>query len=328
MKVSIVVPVYNIADCISYCAESLACQDYENIEIILVDDGSTDDSPSICDTLANSYDRIKVIHKQNGGLSSARNAGIDAALGEYILFIDGDDYLDKGAISTLVSIAENTHADVVQYGYEEVFGYMGLEQAKQNNTPDYIVENVDLVTDRHEFFKRLYDLGGVCASGCTKLMRIDLARSLRYKEGILHEDEQFTTRLLSSCHSIAYITDFTPYKYVMREGSIIHASFKAKRLYDSSNIFEERLAYLEQLGYTDLVSVAASRYYCNMMMYYLMARKAGDVKAYEFIDQKVKQILSNYSLELHGFMKFTSLMYKVGLSGGNIKYKIKHILGK
>ena len=123
MKVSVIVPVYNIADCVSNCVESLLCQDYKEMEIILVDDGSMDDSPMVCDDWAKKDARIKVVHKSNGGLSSARNAGMDAACGEYVLFIDGDDYLANGTIASFVNVAEKSQTDVVQFGYEEVYGY-------------------------------------------------------------------------------------------------------------------------------------------------------------------------------------------------------------
>mgnify|MGYP001620281167 FL=1 len=123
MTVSIIVSIYNIVDYLSYCLNSLIYQDYQDLEIILVDDGSKDGSSQLCDEVAKSDSRIKVVHKPNGGLSSARNAGLDIATGKYVLFIDGDDYLTTGAVSTLVAIAEVQKVDFIQFGYEEVFGY-------------------------------------------------------------------------------------------------------------------------------------------------------------------------------------------------------------
>ena len=99
--ISIIVPIYNIAEYASECIQSLINQTYKNIEIILVDDGSTDHSPVICDEFAEQDERIKVIHKRNGGLSDARNAGLDVATGEYIGFVDGDDWVDEDMYETL-----------------------------------------------------------------------------------------------------------------------------------------------------------------------------------------------------------------------------------
>lgn len=328
MKVSVVVPVYNIADCVKHCVESLACQNYDDFEIILVDDGSTDDSPELCDELAAKYDRIRVVHKSNGGLSSARNAGMDVATGTYVLFVDGDDYLANGAIATLVAVAEKSQADVVQFGYEEVHGYDGIDEAKRPVDTIDSEKPFQLVTNRHTFYSQLYALGGVCASGCTKLMRLSLAKSLRFKEGLLHEDEQFTTWLLAICHRIAYMMDYTPYKYVMREGSIIHAGFKAKRLYDTIAIQEERLECLRDQGFSDLLQVAATRYFGNIILQYLQAREAGDKDACRSIDQKALQLLKGYRLELQGQSLIIALCYKFGISGAGVYYRLRKLLGK
>lgn len=328
MKVSVIIPVYNIADYVSYCIESLVCQDYKNVEIIIVDDGSEDKSPQICDSLVKKYNNkdIKVIHKQNGGLSSARNFGINVATGDYVMFVDGDDYVDNTTIFTLVSIVKNTKAEVIQYGYEEVQGYLGLEAAK-NRTTD-VANKGEIVTDRHEFYERLHALGGVAASSCTKFMPLGLVKSLLFKEGLLHEDEEFTTRLLAKCNSIVYMTNYTPYKYVMREGSIIHSTFKAKRTYDISKIYEERISVLQNLGYKDLVEKTASSYFNSLILHYGEAQKAKAVDVCKFIDDKAKNIVSKYNLRLSATNKIIAYIYSLNLSGAIIYYQCKNIVGK
>jgi glycosyltransferase involved in cell wall biosynthesis len=110
--ISIIVPIYNIAEYASECIQSLINQTYKNIEIILVDDGSTDHSPAICDEFAEQDERIKVIHKRNGGLSDARNAGLDVATGEYIGFVDGDDWVDEDMYETLYHLIYEHQADI------------------------------------------------------------------------------------------------------------------------------------------------------------------------------------------------------------------------
>lgn len=326
MKLSVIVPVYNIEHYVSYCIESIICQNNIDMEVILVDDGSTDNSSMICDAFAEKFSNIIVIHKQNGGLSSARNAGLDIANGDYVLFIDGDDYLQNGAIKELVKVAEKTSVDVVQFGYEEVFGYDQYTEAIERlikNKSEVVVE-----TDRYKFYDNLYRLGGVAASACTKLMCLDLVKLLRFKEGLLHEDEQFTSHLLANCKSIAYVNDFLPYKYVMREGSIIHENFSEKKLYDLSFIYEERIEILQDLNYTDLVNRTASKYFDVLIFLYGQALKVDNKRALHFIQDKLRYLLSNYPLRPLGYNRYILALYRLGLSGVGIYYGIRKIFGK
>lgn len=326
MRISIIVPVYNIRNYVSYCIESLVYQNYEDLEIILVDDGSTDESSLICDKFAIKYNFIKVIHKQNGGLSSARNAGLDIANGDYVLFIDGDDYLQNGAIMELVEIVEKTSVDVVQFGYEEVFGYDKYAEAIERliiNKSEVVVE-----TDRYKFYDNLYRLGGVAASACTKLMRLDLVNFLRFKEGFLHEDEQFTSHLLANCKSVAYVNEFFPYKYVMREGSIIHENFSQKKLYDLSFIYEERIEILQNLNLPDLINRTASKYFDILILLYGQALKVDNKRALHFIQDRLRYLLNNYPLRPLKYNRYILALYRLGLSGVDIYYGIRKILGK
>lgn len=331
MRISIIVPVYNIVDYVSYCIESLITQDYQDLEIILVDDGSNDQSPKVCDEWLERDSRIIVLHKPNGGLSSARNAGLDVASGDYVLFVDGDDYLANGAVSALVAIVETNKVDFIQFGYEEVNGYEGLKDAQKIN-PEKIeksLEKISLVQDRNEMFRQLYALGGVAASACTKFMCLATVKKLRFKEAILHEDEQFTTRLLAQTNSIYYVNDFLPYKYVMREDSIIHAGFKAQKLYNLSDIYEERIDVLSKSNFNDiLITITASRYFGILILQYGSARKVNDKVACGFIRQKVKHLLTSYELQLSGVNKVLACLYRLGMPGADIYYGIRKLLGK
>ena len=125
--ISIIIPVYNIEKYLSKCLESIAIQSYQNLEILLIDDGSSDRSPEICDAYKKKDKRFCVIHKENGGLSSARNAGIEIASGKYLLFVDGDDYIDKDMVKILYKRIKQDKSDmafcnylVVQNGIEKV----------------------------------------------------------------------------------------------------------------------------------------------------------------------------------------------------------------
>ena len=119
--VSVIIPAYNIEDYIGRCLDSIISQTYKNLEIIVVDDGSRDYTGEILDNYAKKDRRIKVIHKENGGVSSARNKGIEAAEGDYIGFIDGDDLIEPGMYKTLVDLLEEENADIAHCGYQMVF---------------------------------------------------------------------------------------------------------------------------------------------------------------------------------------------------------------
>ena len=129
--ISVIIPVYKTEKYLVRCLESVINQTYKNVEIILVDDGSPDKSPELCDNLAKKYQSIKVIHKENGGLSSSRNAGLDIASGDYISFIDSDDYIDQYMLERLYHAITKHDADVAMLRYKEVSGNPPLPSAKR-----------------------------------------------------------------------------------------------------------------------------------------------------------------------------------------------------
>jgi glycosyltransferase involved in cell wall biosynthesis len=330
MKVSVIVAIYNLEQYLDYCIESLTIQDYRQMEIILVDDGSTDRSPLLCDEWAKRDSRIKVVHKSNSGLSGARNVGLDVATGTYVLFVDGDDYLVNGAITTLVEIMKINKVDFVQFGYEEVQGYEGLNDTCNTRLEEMkrSLKTMFLVYDRKEMFRQLYVLGGVAASACTKFMCLETAHKLRFKEGILHEDEQFTTRLLAQANSVCYVNDFLPYKYVMRQGSIIHTAFKSKKLYDLSEMYEERLEILRAANFKEVLPTTASAYWRMLILLFGESQKASDEAACSFIRTKVRQLLAGNDLQLLGVNRVIAYLYKWGMPGLDIYYGIRKLLGK
>ena len=250
--------------------ESTINQTYKDIEVILVDDGSVDGCAEMCDTYEKEYEFIKVVHKKNGGLSSARNAGIDVAKGELLMFLDGDDYLAINAVERLVNIINETHADIVQYGYVET---------ECNFKIEYVNAEIEytLISDRKGFFDKLYEIGGEAASACTKLYKKELFNELRFQEGILHEDEYLITRMLNNVSLIAY-TNFKPYFYVLRNNSIINSEFNIGRL-DVFYVKTDRLKMLQTLGYQDLMKIEYENYFAALMNYYCAAKKAQNTDA-------------------------------------------------
>lgn len=259
--ISIIVPVYNVERFISTTIQSVVQQEgFSDWELILVNDGSTDSSGEICNKFAKEDNRIYVINKSNGGLSSARNAGLDAAKGEYVLFLDGDDCLDVVTLQILNRLAEiNPQCDFFQFRYEEV----QPSSPYGHRVPNKILEYKELYNEQ-DFFLQLYRLGGVAASACTKLIKRSILENLRFEEGFIHEDELFTTALLAHCSCIGYCSNEF-YKYVMRAGSIQRSSFSLNKL-QAIEVLNERIDYLHSRGYDKLVQLFKSRLYGNLLM--------------------------------------------------------------
>lgn len=283
--ITIIVPIFNIERFLPTTVQSLLTQEGDmDYEIILVDDGSTDGSPVLCDKYASENRKIRVIHKDNGGLSSARNAGLEIATGDYILFLDGDDCLVPNTLSSLSKAAnEHFECDLIQFRYEEVSAATPYGHKVNSALIDYYE-----CDNEHDFFMQLYQLGGVAASACTKLIKRAVLSDLRFKEGIIHEDEQFTTHLLQRCKCVGYCSNEF-YKYTMRQGSIIHSGFSPKEL-QTIDILNERIDYLRHMGYSDLVTVFQSRLFANLC---LMWPKVYAIKDYKSLS--VIEVSMNYA---------------------------------
>ena len=213
MVVSVVVPVYNIEDLVGPCVESVLAQTYADLEILLVDDGSTDASGRLVDEFGSRDARVVVLHKPNGGLSDARNYGIDRATGDYILCVDGDDLITQTHVASLVDAAVHASADVAVSQFRRVDpidrpdGFVGLEPAPVS------------VLSREEALERLFYQQDVTTSAWGKLYRRALFDGIRYPVGEIHEDLPVTYRLLARAERVAVVHQAS-YLYVQRGGSI------------------------------------------------------------------------------------------------------------
>lgn len=316
--VSIIVPVYNIKEYLAGCMESLQKQTCPDLEIILVDDGSTDGSGALCDGYATQDTRIRVVHKENGGLSSARNAGLEVATGQWILFVDGDDYLAQNAIEQLLTVVrEYPDTDFVQFWYQETDG----SWQPDNQPSEQIV-----LTEVPDFFRRLYDLGGVAASSCTKLFRKELFETLRFQDGIRHEDEELMTRLLPVCRKAVY-TGLVLYGYVVRQGSIIHSGFSPKSM-DIFPIMDQRIQVLQQLDCGELVLETQRRMFQTAAWQYCLARKNGFTKETAQLKQRILALTAVSNLPLEGQYRILHRLAGVTPAAVDLYYFIRRLSGK
>ena len=198
-KASIIIPIYNVRSYVKKTIESALNQSEPDIEVILVDDGSTDGSGEICNAYAEMDRRVVVIHKKNGGLSSARNAGTEVASTEYVMYLDGDDYLRQDAVERCLEMMRQYPSDFIQFLYQEV---------REDNEPvlNIPIGEIYQAHTSRELFENLYKLGGVAASGATKFMRRELALQIPF-ENIRHEDEMWCTRAFQKNLTVTYIPD-------------------------------------------------------------------------------------------------------------------------
>lgn len=250
--VSIIVPIYNVQEYLPQCLDSILQQTYINLEIILVDDGSPDNCPAICDEYAEKDSRIKVIHKENGGLSDARNAGLSVMTGEYLMFVDSDDLLPKNAVSALYNLAVEYNSELVIGSHRKFVDITDLgDSIIKSNTVSYL--------SKKESICHMFQHG--CASW-GRLYRADVHKSITFPIGEINEDEAIVLKILDKCNSVI-ITDECVYHYRTRPESITTSSFSLKKL-DWYRHCKANLEWIRE-NHPELEEYAAIRYRSSIM---------------------------------------------------------------
>lgn len=226
-KISVIVPVYMVEKYIRECVDSILAQSYGNLEVILVDDGSADGCGRICDDYAEKDERVRVIHKTNGGLSDARNVGIDAATADYLFFVDSDDFIKKNMIARLYEALVNTKSDIAMCNLQYV-DEKGSPIADGDRIHEYRIP--DAVWTQDDFWKCYCRDGQIpCTVAWNKLYRRKLFQELRYPKGKIREDQFILAKLISQCTRICCVSE-TMYDYRQREGSIMSGENSVKQL--------------------------------------------------------------------------------------------------
>lgn len=242
--VSIVIPVYNVELYLKKCMESIINQTYKNLEIIIVDDGSLDNCPKICDEYSKKDKRIKVIHKENGGLSDARNAGIDIATGKYITFVDSDDYVSHDYVEYMYSLIRKYKAQIATCETEVI----NTEKNKLIK-PTKFEENIEVFSKKELFYNILF-AQKVDVSAYSKLYETSLFKDIRYPKGVVYEDTATTYKLIEKCNKIV-TGNKKCYYYCLRYGSISKKDGFNENEYDYIKNTEKMLNYLQE-HYPDL----------------------------------------------------------------------------
>lgn len=209
--ISVIIPVYNVEKYISECLESLINQTYKNLEIILINDGSRDNSGAICDKYKEKDSRIKVIHKENGGVSLARNSGLEIAKGDYIAFVDGDDYLDKEYFEKLLKILKEKQVEIVLCGFNKVY---------DNNT-EKVTKGKNLVMRKEEFLKDILNVQGGAGIVHSKLWKKEAMQGIKFdKEIKIGEDSFFCIQAVKNVNNV-YVLDEALYNYRFNNTSAV-----------------------------------------------------------------------------------------------------------
>lgn len=241
--ISIIVPIYKVEPYLHRCIDSILDQTYKNLDIILVDDGSPDRCGDICEEYAKKDDRIKVIHKENGGLSDARNFGIDAAEGAYLSFLDSDDWVHSEYVERLYKLIKDTKSDISACDF--------LRTATEDVATDFSDETVYEFSNIEalEQYTDGFYVQMVVAWG--KLYKHKLFDGVRFPVGRIHEDEFTTHKLIHKSKKVVYSTVKLLY-YWQREDSIMKSDFNLNQKLDALDSYEQRATFFDEEGLTEL----------------------------------------------------------------------------
>lgn len=274
--ISVIVPIYNVEKYLARCVDSIVNQTYKNLEIILVDDGSPDRCPQMCNDYAEKDSRIKVVHKKNGGLSDARNAGMAVATGEYISFIDSDDYVSDDFFECLLDVMNKENSDIAECSVVKFY---------EDNRFDEFSDDLSVKTyDTQDAMSALIAENPFHQHVWNKLYKTELVKDIPYAVGKLNEDEFWTYRVFGRANKVARINK-TMYYYFQRSSSIMGVGYNIRRL-DALEGKANRQKYIEN-NFPDLSTQAKIDLYGSCMFAYQSVLKfmsgADKKKALELI---------------------------------------------
>ncbi len=309
--ISVIVPVYKVEPYLDRCVQSIVDQTYKNLEIILVDDGSPDNCPAMCDAWAAKDSRIRVIHKENGGVSAARNVGLDTATGDYITFVDADDSLNFGALESLYFLTDKYHAEVSACGFQ----YVGMDGSVENESKicgNGLICCDNSTTHLIQFFKYFYQLCYCWNHLYTKkFFRGD--NPIRFSTDItMAEDALFNVQVLDKCSRFVVNSKEHTYNYFQNGVSATHVSVGGgKNWLDNVKSYEKILQFVEN---NEVKPLAATIFLQNILksVWYLVldngvhSEHLDEVIA---ISKRYKRLLYVGLKQFHGNAKCKGLLY-------------------
>lgn len=301
--ISIIVPIYKVENRLEYCIKSILNQTFNNFEIILVDDGSPDNCGRICDEYEKKDKRIKVVHKENGGLSDARNTGIDIAKGQYIGFVDSDDIIHPRMYEILFKCINKSNSDIVQCKFKR---FNNLDEIK------YDLDNYYEVFEEYDNKRAIIDMidnNKINVNSWNKLYKYQLFETLRFPKGKIHEDEFLTYKLLYNSKKIAYI-DEELYYYYQNDNGIMNGSNILKRL-DRIQALEERSKFFLENGDNDLYNKSNSALFFALNKVYFIFKRNNKLKKDKENIKKLKIKIKKVSMLLENNKYLSSANLKI-----------------
>ena len=285
--VSVVVPIYNLEKYLEKCIKSLLCQTYTNLEILLVDDGSKDASGEICDRYGALDERIRVIHQVNAGAAAARNAALDVCKGEYITFVDGDDYIDENFIQVLVGTLEKNAAQISICGWQDVYESTIVEE--QPLVGEEVLYNTRQALE-NMLYQRQFD-----TAMWSKLYRRELFEGIRFPVGNLYEDIAIIYKVFCRAETVSYV-DYKGYFYLLREQGTTLQAFKPGKM-DLIDVVDEMVEYLLP-GYPEIRSAVLCKYVRANFHIYLQIPP--EKTAYSAEKKRIEENIKAYRREVLG----------------------------
>ena len=321
-EISVIVPVYKVEQYLNSCVDSILAQTFTDFELILIDDGSPDSCGDICDKYQKSDNRVRVVHQENGGLSAARNAGMDIAVGQFITFIDSDDLVPGDYLNTLYMLCKEQHADIAVCGFTEFEHDTEIKEAKKRKNL-FVHNNLDGKNGCCVLYRGSADMP-INAWG--KLYRASLVSDLRFPEGRLHEDQAFVPIACYRAKRIC-LTGRNMYMYRVQSNSITHKPFSVKR-YDDLWALDYCIDFFQSVNEFEIVEEAKRRRSIIQAKYAIMAYH-DKVKVPQQYAMSIRQALK----QLRGNVTDEKYEYFLGLV--NLKYvrlyryvnKIRDIVG-
>lgn len=304
--VSVIIPIYNVEKYLKACVDSVIGQTYQDLQIILVDDGATDSSGGICDEYAAKDKRITVVHKLNGGLSDARNAGLTVAAGAFVLYLDSDDYLVPTAIEALVEMQSKTNADIVLGNFFYTF--------PDHEYPAAAWHQSDMVLDNGQAMEALID-GRIETFAWGKLIRSEIAGKYPFPKGKVFEDHFWTHFVFAEAKTVALLAQ--PLVHYRQRDNSISFIFDMKRL-DMLEGWVNRKEFLEQ-RYPDLLEICYKRYaerYVGLAWLVLTRMKGSRREAFGRLRS------FNSAFPLQNYAEGTTKKLICALDRGNLVYAV------
>lgn len=293
-KISIIVPIYNVEKYLEKCIKSILNQTFKDFELILVDDGSPDKCGEICEKYKALDSRVRVVHKSNAGLSAARNTGLDLAKGDFVAFVDSDDYVHKQMYEILYSQIIKDKSDITICDFEYVYENKNIDLLQY----DDLKKGFNIETfNKIEALEQIDKKDGVkFVIACNKLYKIELFNVLRFEEGRIHEDELMAHKIIYKSKKITFI-NCKLYHYLQRENSITKEHFSLKKL-DALHALKDRMNFYRNKKIKNLQITAEFNYINSFFKYYYKVKYS-----FNDVDRELEVLRKDFKKSLKYILK-------------------------